>query len=252
MATLLSEKIAALPANVRQFVASPDFSARLRDIEQFYGQPLGDVVARLVVGDIAVDALTDTLRDDPAIGDDLAQVVAADILTLLGPLQQFLATRGAPKGLRLPGSVSAIEEPQVVTIRQQWDAEHRAKADIVDVLYRAMQAQDRVTGLAALGSLLVRNDFRDILGDQRFAKALSEQYQRERMVADIQSLRLNPADPRHLKAFARWLLERQFHLKSSAAAQVAVDIVNAMNHAGGQRLAQWAYFDVASGEYHWV
>ncbi len=88
--------------------------------------------------------------------------------------------------------------------------------------------------------------------DTRLETMLKDFYQRQNRSSDIESLRLAPTNPLHLKNFIRFALQDQLRLSESDAAHAAVDLVNIANRQSAVKLAPWAYYDMQTASYHWI
>ena len=252
MVNTLTAKLSLLPAEVESFLNEPKFLVDLEGVEKYYGVTLSGYVAELLIGNISMDEFTDILSSDDSIGSDLAPAVAMDILIILGPVHNFLTMRGAPMSIKLPTTASVLEDFAVKKIREQWKAQGAKAEDIAASLAHAIMARDKLTVLAAFGSLAILGELRDILKKQKFATMLTDYYQSEQKVVNVQAFKLAPSEPRHLKTLMRWVLEKQIGCSLVEAARAAVDLVNLMNRTASDKLQHWAYFDAASGQYRWL
>lgn len=169
----------------------------------------------------------------------------------------------SPVSKRVPKStptapVTTVPSDSSLLVRNEVDTyltEHQKEVigKPVQALAAAAQGKDLYGVLASLRIIAERGILSEVIKrEPKLEDLLATAYQKKGLLGELESLKLTPTSPQHVKHLVQGILEINLRLKENESAHIAVDLVNLANRKNAVKMQPWAYFDLSTGQYHWL
>lgn len=271
-----------LPFDVRQEISSEENMNILAELEERYKIKLSYILIMIIVGYLEKDAVEQYLVEKFSLSPFVAKKIKIEIFQKIVhrlPPHYFLQVAQKPREemqeakpeAPLPKTPPRDQDDRAKIILQAYMGDEKAfqkeekekerlKQDVGDdrealrnEFYKAVQTKNVARTIAALKLLTEMRELLPLLReDGRLKKFLSKIWREEYGEDFAQDFLNHPDQPKYVRLFLSYVLERRLGLEEKDAARVGAHIGNIFKKMGEKKYAQLTYFDMSQRVFRWL
>lgn len=196
---------------------------------------------------------------DPRIKEMLKKLSQDDLS--VGTGEEFEAPQGAAKVPTTeeqaiveaykgnPKIVKAISKEEQKIVSKFGSNNSRLRAEF----FLAVQKKDVIRVIALLRVMAQKKDLESFISeDKKLNRFLTQIWEKQYGDEFVKEFNKDPASPKFVKIFLRYVLEQRLGLNSNDAARIGLQIANIFVSQGKKSYNKMAYFDVKSKTFNWI